>query len=188
MKHLLVLLSLFACGAALAADNTVRHGFWGDIDIGVGRLHLSPDVASDRTTTRLYYALSGGYTLHPQLQLGVEAGAWNINTIGLNYSNTSEGLIHLFAVARYWPTANSKLFIKAAGGRVSHWNNQGSATEGTGHGYTLGLGYELARVASTETYWFLNYNAGNINGYTPAGGVKQDENYHALAVGLSFSF
>lgn len=188
MKALLALPALFLSASVFASDVAPRQGFWGSVDIGFGSLHLDPSVAAASTGTRFYLGLSGGYTVHPQLQLGLEASGWNIRASNLWDSNKGEGLMQLFAVARYWPTTDSKLFIKMAAGNVSHWNNDSGATKGTGNGYTLGLGYELARFAGAETYWFLDYSAGSMSGYTPPGGVKQDEDYSALTAGVSLGF
>ncbi len=187
MRYLLALALLLVAGSA-AADGVSRHGFWGDIDIGFGRLNLAPDVAPNHGDTRFYFALAGGYTVHPQLQLGVEAGGWNIEFGNPWDSTRGEGVMQLFAVARYWPTPNSGLFIKAGLGNVSHWNNASGSADGHGAGYCVGLGYELSRFGGTDTYWFLNYNAGRVSGYRPPGGVAQSEAYNALTAGLSFGF
>ncbi|WP_127477215.1 hypothetical protein [Sulfurivermis fontis] len=186
MRYLIPLLCIL-CGNAVAAD-APRHGFWGAIDVGVGRVSLDPQVAAERDTTRLNLALAGGYTLHPQLQLGIAAGGWSIRSGNIWDPSDGEGLSSLFAVARIWPGAESKLFFKLAGGRVTHWNNAAAAADGSGSAYEVGLGYEVFRYAGTETHWYINYARGSIDDYTAADGVKQDEDFSALSTGLTLSF
>lgn len=185
MKRLFSLL-LLASSTVSAAEDYVRHGFWGNIEIGPGSLHLAPEVANEQTRTKLYFSFAGGYTLHPQLQLGIEAGGWNIRTRSLWDSGEGEGLMQLFVVARYWPTPDSRLFLKAAAGNVTHWSTVTGANSGTGHGYTVGMGYELSRFSRMETWWFINYSAGKVTDYTPPDGVAQGEDYRAVTAGLSF--
>lgn len=183
-----ILLMLLACAASPASGEEGRHGFWGAVDIGFGRLHLAPEVENDTTATRLYVALAGGYTLHPQWQIGLEAGGWNIHSGNLWDPADGEGLSQLFAVVRFRPTPDSRLLLKVAGGKVSHWNNSAGSSDGSGNGYTAGIGYELGQFAGMETHWFLHYSAGSINSYVPPGGVRQSEDYRALSAGLSLGF
>lgn len=188
MKQLIAIALLFPAGTVLAADTDRRHGFWGDIDIGVGSLHLAPDVDGASTRTRLYLGLQGGYTMHPQVQLGIEFSGWNIEYSNLWEPAEGEGLSQVFAVTRIWPAASSNIFFKLGAGQVTHWNNAQGAESGSGSAYVVGLGYELFRYGSTETHWFLNYSIGNIADYTPPAGVAQDEDYTALTTGLSLGF
>ncbi|PKM45224.1 MAG: hypothetical protein CVV05_07605 [Gammaproteobacteria bacterium HGW-Gammaproteobacteria-1] len=188
MKYLLFLPLLLSCGVAGAADGGLRHGFWGNIDIGFGNLYLSPDVARSRTDSRLYLALAGGYAFHPQLQLGIAAGGWNIEASNFWDTASGEGLRQVFAVVRYWPTAESKLYLSFAGGSVTHWNNADGAADGTGNGYSVGLGYEVVRYAAMGTHVFLDYSRGSVDGYRPPGGVSQGEDYSAFTVGLRLGF
>lgn len=187
MRYLLALLCCLLGSGAAAAD-AVRHGFWGAIDFGVGSLRLDPAVAEARSMTRLNLALSGGYTLHPQVQIGVAAGGWNIKSGNLWNPADGEGLSMLFAVARLWPSAESKLYFKLAGGRATHWDNAYQAANGSGDAYEVGVGYELFRYAATATHWYLNYTGGSIDGYTAPSGVKQNESFSAVSTGLTFSF
>jgi len=188
MRYVFALLALLLSTATFGADTAVRHGFWGSVDVGFGSLRLAPEVADGNTGTRFYFGLAGGYTVQPQLQLGLEASGWNIRAGNLWDSSKGEGLMQLFGVVRYWPNPDGKLFMKLAGGSVTHWNNDPASTKGTGSGYTLGLGYELARFAGAESYWFLNYGAGSVSGYTPPGGVKQSEDYSAVTTGVTLGF
>lgn len=188
MRYAFVLMCLLVNLTTAVADDAQRGGFWGSIDIGFGNLYLDPAVADDSTKTPLYLGFQAGYTVHPQFQLGIEASGWNIESSELWNATKGEGLMQLFAVARYWPAVDSKLFLKMGAGNTTHWNNAPGATRGTGSGYCVGLAYEVARFGAMETHWFLNYNAGDVSGYTPQGGVKQDENYSVFSTGLSFGF
>jgi hypothetical protein len=188
MKYLFVLPLFLAGGVAFAADGDLRHGFWGNIDIGFGNLQRTPDLAPADTGTHVYLALAGGYTLHPQLQLGVEAGGWSISAADGWKSDTGEGLRQLFALVRYWPTESSRLYLSVAGGSVVHWNNAPGTDNGNGSGYTVGLGYEIVRYAALGTQLFLAYSAGSITGYKPVGGEAQGEDYSALTAGLRLGF
>ncbi len=188
MRHLLALLFALLALPAVAAEHAGRSGFWGDVDIGFGSLHLAPDIAGAGTNNRFYLGFAGGYTVHPQLQIGIEASGWSIRAGNLWDSSRGEGLRQLFGVVRYWPTENSELFLKFAGGSISHWNNEPGTSNGTGSGYTVGVGYELSRFAKAHTAWFLNYSAGSVTGYRPPGGVKQGEDFAAITAGLSLGF
>lgn len=187
MKYLLVIALILANGTAAAAG-APRQGFWGDIDVGYGRLDLRPAAVDHNSATRFYLGVTGGYTLHPQLQLGVELSSWIVRWNSLWDSSQGEGLAQLFAVARIWPTADSKLFFKVGGGSISHWNNTKGAGSGGGSGYCVGLGYRVAQYGGTETDWFLNYNTGHVSGYRPPGGVRLGEDYSAITAGLSLGF
>ncbi|GAB4294144.1 MAG: hypothetical protein Kow0096_10160 [Thiohalomonadaceae bacterium] len=46
MRYLIPLLCIL-CGNAVAAD-APRHGFWGAINVGIGRVNLEPQVAAER--------------------------------------------------------------------------------------------------------------------------------------------
>lgn len=188
MKNAYALIACCLCLHTVTSVAAEREGFWAGIDIGVGNLSLEPEVAKSSTGTHLYLGFQGGYTLHPQLQVGIEAGGWNIEAGNIWNPSEGEGLMQLFAVARYWPAAAPKLFVKLGGGSVTHWNNEQGAGKGTGSGYCLGIGYEVAKFAGVESHWFLNYNAGDVTGYTPPGGVRQDEDYSALSTGLTLGF
>ncbi len=188
MKYVLALTCLFASGAALA-DAAQRQGFWGAVDLGYGSVHLTPDVADASTRTRLYLGLEGGYTVHPQVQLGVSVGGWSLrHDDWWNPLGSDEGMHTLFAVARIRPAADSRLFIKVGGGSATHWNNAQGADRGSGSAYVLGMGYRLGSYAATETYWFVNYTAGSVSDYRPPGGVSQDEDFGALTAGLTLGF
>jgi len=188
MRYLLVLLGPLLATPLYAADAAARAGYWGSIDIGFGSLRLQPEVAAARSSTRLYLGLAGGYTLHRQLQLGIEASGWSIRSGNLRDPAKGETLLQLFGVVRYWPTPTSKLCIKAAAGGVIHRNNEPGVDTSEGHGYTLGLGYELTRYAATTTHWFLTYSAGRIDDYRPPGGSTQGEDYSAVTTGLTLGF
>lgn len=188
MRYLLVLLGPLLATPLYAADAAVREGYWGGVAIGFGSLRLQPEVAAARSSTRLYLGLAGGYTLHPQLQLGIEASGWSIRSGKLLDPAKGESLLQLFGVVRYWPTATSNLFIKVAGGGVIHRNNEPGVDNSAGRGYTLGLGYELTRYAATTTHWFLNYSAGRIDDYRPPEGGTQGEDYAAVTTGLTLGF
>lgn len=187
MKRLVIVFLLFMAGSAAAAE-PARQGFWGAVDVGYGRLDLRPDTAPKRSDTRFYFGLAGGYTILPQLQLGIEASSWNIESSSLWEPYKGQGLMQLFAVARYRPTPDARLFVKVGAGTVSHWDNAAGASDGHGAGYCVGLGYEMMRFGGAATYWFINYNAGRVSGYRPPGGVSQSEAYSAVTAGLSFGF
>lgn len=187
MRHLLVLLCCLL-GSGVAVADAARHGFWGAIDLGVGNLRLEPTVAQARSLTRLNLALSGGYTLHPQVQIGLAAGGWNIKSGNLWNPADGEGISTLFAVARLWPSAESRLYVRLAGGRATHWDNAYQAANGGGDAYEVGMGYELFRYAATATHWYLHYTRGSIDGYTAPDGVKQNEAFSAISTGLVLSF
>lgn len=188
MKYMLALLCLLSGSTVCVAAESPRHGFWGVVDVGFGSLRRTPEVDDAKTETDFYLGLAGGYTVHPQLQLGIEASGWNIKSGNIWDPTDGEGISAVLVVARYWPTTDARVFFKAGAGRITHWSNAGGSLEGSGSGYAVGLGYELFRYGGMETHWFLSYSAGSIDDYTPSGSVKQDEDYSAITTGLSLGF
>jgi len=148
---------------SFAEEQSIRHGFWGGIDIGVGLLQQSLDeVEADDTT--FYLGFKGGYTINPHLRIGLELSGWLLEASNLEDPAVGEGLSQVFLITRVYPRKKSNLFAKIGGGYVSKYNHRpGESTGQNGWGLTVGGGYDITLSKNFALSPFVSFNFGNVD-------------------------
>jgi len=169
-------------GAAQSADSRERAGFWGGMDVGIGVVERSYSQTSSTTDTKFAFAISGGYAWNPKLLLGVEFGGWTLQSSNLWDSEKGQAIETLFAVARYYPTRDSPLFIRAGGGRVKYWTNQPGESGANGWGGAIGVGYDVYASNHVRLAPSIEYSFGSFNGATSPPGITQDQRFQAITL------
>lgn len=155
-------------------EQSVRAGFWGGIDFGVGLLQQSFDEREEDDTT-FSLGFKGGYTINPHLRMGLELGGWLLEATSLNDPTVGEGISQVFLIAQYYPRQQSNLFAKVGGGYATYWNNRpGEPTGKDGWGWTVGGGYDFLLSTHFALSPFVTFSHGDI----------EDIDYRAITLGI----
>jgi hypothetical protein len=177
-------------GVVPAAEPGKRDAWWAVVELGGGYVDLSGPVKElDDTFTGFYLALAGGYALSPHLLIGVEASGWLRESGNLYDSSEGEAVSPIFAVLRFYPSAEeSGLYLKAGGGYVHHWNNASGAADGTGWGATGGIGYDFHVQSFFSLSPFLAYTYGELKYDNLPPHSDDNGEFHAITAGVCFVF
>jgi hypothetical protein len=181
--------SLSAVAQSSAEES--RTGFWGGLDIGVASVNRSYSMTASTSQTTFALTLSGGYAWDPRLLLGIELGGWTLQASDWWWnpdSSQGEAIETVFAIARYYPTADSKLFVKGGGGLVHYWTNRPGESGANGWGGMIGVGYDVYVRGSIRVAPFVSYSFGSFSDAISPPGIKQDEHYQAATVYLGVTF
>jgi len=183
----------FVSVAALAqtTDEQSRTGFWAGLDVGIASVQRSYSMTGNTSETTFALTLSGGYAWDPRLLLGVELGGWTLQASDWWWNSNSsqgQGIETIFAIARYYPIANSRLFVKGGGGLVHYWTNQAGESGARGWGGVIGVGYDVYVKGSLRVAPLVSYSFGSFNGAISPPGITQDQRYQALTgyIGVTF--
>ena len=177
--------------AAQSSDEESRTGFWAGLDIGVASMKRSYSMTPSSSQTTFALTLSGGYAWNPRLLLGVELGGWTLQASDWWWnSNSSQGqaIETIFAIARYYPIADSRLFVKGGGGLVHYWTNQPGESGANGWGGMIGVGYDVYVKGSVRVAPSVSYSFGSFNGAISPPGIMQDQRYQAITAYLGVTF
>jgi len=137
--------------------------------------------------TSFALALSGGYAWDPRLLLGIELGGWTLQASDLSNSSQGKAIETIFAISRYYPLGDSRLFVKGGGGLVHYWTNRPSESGANGWGGVLGVGYDAYVNRSTRVAPSVSYSFGTLTGLTSPAGI-QDVRYQAVTLYLGVTF
>lgn len=184
-------LGLLALSAG--AEEPRTGGFWwGGMDIGAASLQRTYTFTPDTRDSVFALALDFGYAWDPQLLLGVELGGWTLEASDVFWSFNpdprGEGIQTLYLMVRYYPSATSGVFVKAAYGNVSYWNYRPFESGGKGHGGALGLGKDFQASGRWHATPSLEYAWGEYHGALSPPGVYQDQAYRAVTLRLGFTY
>ncbi|MHA1942283.1 MAG: outer membrane beta-barrel protein [Candidatus Hodarchaeales archaeon] len=174
-----VLIGLFLMTpTSFAEEQSIRTGFWGGIDFGVGLLKQSLDEIEDDDTT-FFLGFKAGYTINPHFRMGLELSGWLLEESNLEDPSVGEGINQIFLIARYYPRQKSNLFAKVGGGYVSIWNNRpGEPRRKNGWGLTVGGGYDFLLNKKVALSPFVTYSFGDA----------EDLDYMAINLGVGIIF
>ena len=172
--------ALMCCIGAgpVVAEETVRQGFWGNLDMGVGYVDRSIG-GLDNQSTDFYLGIAGGYVIHPRILAGFELSGWNQESTDLNDPTKGEGLMQAFVIGRFYPMRDVNLFAKTGGGWVRQWvNDPGGKSTRDGWGATVGLGYDYSLGENWAVTPCFNFSFGDADG--------QKHEIFTLGVGITF--
>ena len=173
-----IALILFSGASPAPAEDTLRSGFWGSLDVGAGYVDRSIGGLESQSTD-LYLGFAGGYVIHPQILAGLELSGWNQEPTDRNDVTKGEGLMQAFVIGRFYPMRDSNLFAKAGGGWVRQWvKDPGGQSNRDGWGATVGLGYDYPLDENWAVTPFFNYSFGKAD--------DQKHQIFTLGVGITF--
>jgi hypothetical protein len=193
--RLIVLMCAAAAFAGSAwsasADGSIGNaptGFWGEIDAGYGILKRSYSVTGNTSASKFSLAFSGGYAWDPRLLLGVELGGWTLQGSSNWDPSKGEAIETIFAIARYYPSPESPLFVKGGGGLVKYWNNRPGEYGANGTGGVLGIGYDVYAKERMHFAPSVEYSFGSFSSATSPPGIIQDQRYRAISLLFGITF
>ncbi len=168
LSSALVLLALTASAAAAQEESARRQGFWFNIGLGYGSADFNCDNCgtTDREGSVAGNIAAGG-TLSPQLLLGVESNGWYKDESGIKST-----FGNLAAVAYFYPSAGSNLFLKGGVGLSAYKFENGSSVDDTGLGLLAGIGYDLPIGKSLSITPTAAFNFGMMGDKSGAQSVK----------------
>jgi hypothetical protein len=177
-----LLLGLLASVAAIpsAGAQSYRSGFWLGAGLGSSRTDFSCDICIDDTKGELSGYLRGGFTLKPNLLLGLEATRTRNEEDGVNERYTG-----LSAIIMAYP-GHGGLYFKGGVGLLDY-----KASDGTDEftartvALTIGTGWEVRVASNFSVVPFVNVT-GTTKGDLDFNGslVTTDANFSLLQVGL----
>jgi hypothetical protein len=172
--------------AQTAQDRDLQR-FWIHLNLGYGTANVSCDSCG--TGPRLdgaTYGLELGGTVSPSMRLGGLFEAWT-HQVG----DATEYMENVGLVMYYYPSVSSGLFLKGSVGFASYHASGIPAIDGTGWGYSGGLGYEFPIGSSVTLIPFADYvvgHVGELDFSDGSGAFATGWNQNFVAVGLSFGF
>ena len=175
-----VFIALFLLAPAVSAEEIyIRNGFWGGIDAGAGLLQQSFDEGDDEDDSAFYIGFKGGYTINPQLLIGLELSGWLLEASDYNDPGEGKGISQVFFISQLYPAKDAGFFAKAGGGYVSMWSNRPDDTRREqGWGLTVGAGYDFQMNDSAALSPFVNFNYGEAG----------NGDYTAITFGIGVTF
>jgi len=166
--------------------------WWGGMDVGAAVLERSYTLTPKTSDSTFALSISAGYAWDPRLLLGVELGGWTIEASDVFWSANEkprgEGIQTLYAVARYYPMADSTLFVKAGYGNLSYWNNRILESGASGHGGVIGLGKDFRWSGPWHATPAVEFAWGEYDGATSPPGVVQEQRYRALTFRIGVTY
>jgi hypothetical protein len=160
-----------------------RSGWWAAVEAGAGTVKL-PFPGKDGSEILPYFALSGGYTITPNILLGIEISGWlydsnNDMRVEEEEGIEGDGLSQVFITSRIYPVKNKSAFLRVGGGHVSHAIHEyGSENRREGWGLHVGGGYDVEVGEKWSVTPFCTYNYGEAEG--------RSSNAFTIGVGLTW--
>ena len=173
--------------AQTAHDRDLQR-FWIHLNLGYGTANFSCDsfCGSGPRIDGGTYGIELGGTVSPSVRLGGSFEAWT-HQFG---DGTSEDMENVGLVMYYYPSVSSGLFLKGGVG-FSSYHASDLGIDGTGWGYSGGLGYEFPIGASVTIIPFADYNVGKVGevDFSDGSGIYDTGwNQNFVAIGVSFGF
>lgn len=134
--------------------------WWGVFDLGAGNLHREIAGVSE-ATIRFYMDVAGGFVVHPQLLVGVEASGWLIEPGDLQDPRRGAAVSPIFLMARIYPSKMSSFHLRVGGGVVNDWRNRTGSSD-WGSGFEIGAGYDVRLGRHVFLTPFATYVGGRI--------------------------
>lgn len=183
-----------AAASAQAAD---REGFWFGFGAGVGSADATCDDCDDEDNDRetgLAGYVKAGWTLNPQVLLGIEGSLWTKKE-EVEGADVTLSMYNVSGTLTFYPSETSGFFVKGGAGlaftdsKIEEGNTTFDTDLGNGLGLTAGAGYDFRLGESVKLTPALDFYYGNIGDLkvgdqTFATGWKQ--NVIALTIGLTF--
>ncbi len=151
--------------------------FWFGCDLGAGQLTRSVADASE-SKLRFYFSLEGGFTVTPQLLIGVEASGWLLQAGDYWDPTKGRAISPIFVTARIYPSKFSTFHLRLGGGLMNAWDNAIDGSDRWGTGWEAGAGYDVVLGGRHHVTPFVLYTQGHMD----------DLDVHALTFGVGYTW
>jgi hypothetical protein len=187
LRTLAAVLAFAPCASALAIDPGKLEGWWGGADIGYASMRRHLSVTGDSEQRKMITGLRAGYSWDPRLLVGVEASNWLLKGANMWHLNQGEGIQTLNVIAQAYPF-RAPAWFKAGIGGARFWTDVPGESSGRGFGGVVGFGYDFPLWGAFHLTPAVDFAWGRIKDATAPAGVKQDQDYRAVAfkIGLTF--
>ena len=174
-----------AASAAQAQYPQRREGFWIGFGLGYGSANVSCDncISGSRTGGPTLFLKLGG-TPSRDLLIGASFNGW---THDLNGANETMG--NVTASLFYYPVTTSGFFLTGGLGFSAYNINSSPEVNGSGWGFTGGVGYDVRVGRNISLTPVVNYTYGALGDFeVPGIGTARGWKQNVIDVGLGVTF
>ncbi|HKW39869.1 MAG TPA: outer membrane beta-barrel protein [Gemmatimonadales bacterium] len=177
-----------ACAASLAKAQYPqrRDGFWIGFGLGYGSSNVTCDVCgSGPRLDGISGFLKLGGTPSRNLLIGAAVNAWSHSD-----GRATETMTNLTASLYLYPDARSGLFFTGGLGFSNYYVNSDPSVDGTGWGFTGGVGYDIRVGRDVSLTPVVNYMYGGVGNVNEAGvgTVRSQWKQNVVDFGLGVTF
>ena len=180
-----VLVCVTGAGAAAQYRQT-RRGFWAGFGLGYGSANIVCEscISGPRVGGYTAWVKAGG-TLSPSVRLGALVDGWTHTTGG-----ATETMANLTASIFYYPRVSSGFFLTGGVGFSDYRVNTDPSINGTGWGFTAGVGYDLRVGRALSLTPVATYGWGSVGDLSYSDGAFYTsgwkQNFLDFSLGLTF--
>ena len=177
-----------SCPASLANAQYPqrRDGFWIGFGLGYGSSNVTCDVCgSGPRVDGISGFLKLGGTPSRNLLIGAAVNAWSHSD-----GNVTETMTNLTASLYLYPDARSGLFFTGGLGFSNYYVNSYPSYDGTGWGFSGGVGYDIRVGRDVSLTPVVNYLYGGVGDVNKAGvgTVRSQWKQNVVDFGLGVTF
>ena len=155
-----------AAPAARAQYPPRRNGFWIGFGLGYGSANVTCDSCGSGSRTGGVTAfLKLGGTPSRNLLIGGAINGWSHESGG-----ATETMANVTASLYYYPAARSGLFLTGGLGFSDYRVDTSPSVEGTGWGFTAGIGYDIRVGRNVSLTPVANFVYGGVGDLSVSGG------------------
>ena len=185
--RVVTLLAVLSCAAAAAQAQYPqrRDGFWIGFGLGYGSANVSCDnCASGARTGGPTVFLKLGGTPSRNLLIGASLNVWAHPTDSL-----TESMGNITASLFYYPMTKSGLFLSGGLGFSAYNLDSSPEVNGSGWGFTAGVGYDVRVGRNVSLTPVVNYTYGALGDFdVPGIGTARGWKQNVIDVGLGVTF
>ena len=186
-SRVVTLLAVLSCAASSAQAQYPqrRDGFWIGFGVGYGSANVSCDncVSGSRTGGPTAFLKLGGTPTH-NLLIGASLNGWAHPTDSL-----TETMGNITASVFYYPVTTSGFFLNGGLGFSAYNLDSSPAVNGSGWGFTAGVGYDLRVGRNISLTPVLNYTYGALADFgVPGIGTARGWKQNVIDFGLGVTF
>jgi outer membrane protein with beta-barrel domain len=175
-----------AASAARAQYPQRRDGFWIGFGLGYGTANVRCDICGSgpRKDGITGFVKVGG-TPRRNLLIGGAVNAWSHSD-----GSVAESMTNVTASVYLYPDVNSGLFVTGGLGFANYHVNSDPSFNGTGWGFTGGVGYDIRVGRDVSLTPVVNYMYGGVGDVNEAGfgAVRSQWNQNVVDFGLGVTF
>jgi opacity protein-like surface antigen len=186
-SRVVTLLAVLSCAASAAQAQYPqrREGFWIGFGVGYGSANISCDncVSGSRIGGPTAFLKLGG-TPSRHLLIGASLNGWAHPTNGL-----TETVGNITASLFYYPVTKSGFFLSGGLGFSAYNLDSSPEVNGSGWGFTGGVGYDVRVGRNVSLTPVVNYTYGALGDFdVPGIGTARGWKQNVIDVGLGVTF